>query len=73
MASCRPDADLAPQDDIPGATVPANFPAPTYRADQNPPTRAAFEPGPSLVLRPAAFAHGHRVVRQLPPAIGSLR
>ncbi|GAB3323160.1 cytochrome c peroxidase [Hymenobacter humi] len=52
MASCRPDADLAPQDDIPGATVPANFPAPTYRADQNPPTRAAFELGRRLFYDP---------------------
>ncbi|MCB2377850.1 cytochrome-c peroxidase [Hymenobacter sp. BT635] len=45
---CQPDADVQPAEQVPGATVPSNFPAPVYGTDKNPPTRAAFELGRSL-------------------------
>jgi cytochrome c peroxidase len=38
--------------------VPANFPAPVYRADMNPPTRAAFELGRRLFYDPGLSRTG---------------
>ena len=52
LGGCRPDAEVAAPAAVPGATVPANFPAPVYGPDQNPPTRAAFELGRRLFYDP---------------------
>ncbi|UYZ64811.1 cytochrome-c peroxidase [Hymenobacter weizhouensis] len=52
LAACTPDADVAPAWEVPGATVPVNFPAPVYPVDQNPPTREAFELGRTLFYDP---------------------
>lgn len=52
LAACTPDADVMPTWEVPGATVPANFPAPVYAAAENPPTREAFELGRTLFYDP---------------------
>jgi len=52
VGSCTPDADVAPDWEVPGTEVPANFPAPVYATSQNPPTREAFELGRTLFYDP---------------------
>ncbi|SHK85176.1 cytochrome-c peroxidase [Hymenobacter psychrotolerans] len=49
---CRPDADVRPLEEVPGISVPANFPPPVYGVEKNPPTRAAFELGRTLFYDP---------------------
>ena len=50
--SCRPDADVFPDKEIPGTQLPSNFPVPVYNLNENPPTRAAFELGRTLFYDP---------------------
>lgn len=50
-AGCRADADAggpAPAALVPGTALPANFPAPVYAPEANPPTAAAFALGRTL-------------------------
>ncbi|MBD2715407.1 hypothetical protein KBK19_10200 [Microvirga sp. STR05] len=49
---CRPDADVRPNEEVPGTSMPGNFPVPVYGIDKNPPTRAAFELGRTLFYDP---------------------
>ncbi|MBC8083785.1 MAG: cytochrome-c peroxidase, partial [Hymenobacter sp.] len=52
LISCRPDADVLLAEEVPGTTVPGNFPVPVYGVEKNPPTRAAFELGRTLFYDP---------------------
>ncbi|MCA8829343.1 cytochrome-c peroxidase [Hymenobacter pini] len=52
LAACAPEAEVAPAWEVPGTTVPANFPAPVYGIEQNAPTREAFELGRTLFYDP---------------------
>jgi len=52
LASCRPDADVAQPQAVPGAVLPSNFPAPVYALEANPPTQEAFELGRTLFYDP---------------------
>jgi cytochrome c peroxidase len=52
LASCTPEAEVAPVRNVLGTTVPANFPAPVYDAVHNPPTPEAFELGRMLFYDP---------------------
>lgn len=59
LAGCRADADgPAPADPVPGTTQPANFPAPLYGPDANPPSAAAFALGRSLFYDPRLSRDG---------------
>ncbi len=60
MTSCQPDADVGvgPEPEVPGFTVPGNFPVPVYGAEKNPPTRAAFELGRTLFYDPRLSRDG---------------
>ena len=48
LTSCQPDRDVQPTEAVPGAVVPANFPAPVYELTQNPPDQLTFELGRTL-------------------------
>ncbi|WP_426490915.1 cytochrome-c peroxidase [Hymenobacter sp. 102] len=52
LTSCTSEAEVAPAWQVPGTTVPANFPVPVYGTEQNPPTREAFELGRTLFYDP---------------------
>jgi cytochrome c peroxidase len=52
LASCQPDADVLQPETVPGALLPANFPAPVYTLEANPPTQEAFELGRTLFYDP---------------------
>ncbi|SHJ03036.1 cytochrome c peroxidase [Hymenobacter daecheongensis DSM 21074] len=58
MTGCAPDADMAPEQAVPGAVLPVNFPAPVYGPEQNPPTKEAFELGRSLFYDPRLSRDG---------------
>lgn len=58
VAGCRPDADVRPDSEVPGTTVPANFPVPVYGADKNPPDRETFELGRTLFYDPRLSRDG---------------
>jgi cytochrome c peroxidase len=58
VTSCHPDADVRPADEVPGTQVPANFPAPIYGVEQNPPTPAAFALGRKLFYDPVLSRDG---------------
>lgn len=57
-SGCRPDADVQPNDEVPGTTVPGNFPVPIYGPEKNPPTREAFELGRTLFYDPRLSREG---------------
>lgn len=58
LAACS-KADLAvPETAVPGITLPANFPAPVYALDANPPNAAAFALGRSLFYDPRLSRDG---------------
>ncbi|GAB3868472.1 cytochrome c peroxidase [Hymenobacter segetis] len=48
LAGCGLGDVVVPDASVPGTTLPANFPAPVYALDANPPTPAAFALGRSL-------------------------
>ncbi|RZL07169.1 MAG: hypothetical protein EOO62_17525, partial [Hymenobacter sp.] len=48
LAGCRSADGPAPTEAVPGTTLPANFPAPVYALEDNPPSAAAFALGRSL-------------------------
>ncbi|MFC6223657.1 cytochrome-c peroxidase [Hymenobacter artigasi] len=48
LAGCGLGDVVVPDAPVPGTTLPANFPAPVYAPDANPPTAAAFALGRSL-------------------------
>ncbi|WP_046245040.1 cytochrome-c peroxidase [Hymenobacter terrenus] len=48
LAACHADVTLPAEPVVPGAVLPANFPAPVYAPDANPPSAAAFALGRSL-------------------------
>ncbi|MBU6122495.1 cytochrome-c peroxidase [Hymenobacter sp. PAMC29290] len=48
LAGCGLGDVVEPDAPVPGTTLPANFPAPVYAPDANPPTAAAFGLGRSL-------------------------
>jgi cytochrome c peroxidase len=50
LSGCQDHADeaVAPVEEVPGATQPANFPAMVYGLSQNPPDKATFELGRML-------------------------
>jgi cytochrome c peroxidase len=52
FTGCQPGTEVAATDEIPGISVPANFPAPVYSAEVNPPSRAGFELGRTLFYDP---------------------
>jgi cytochrome c peroxidase len=52
VLGCKPDTDVAVEEEVPGTVVPSNFPEPVYGAEKNPPTREAFELGRSLFYDP---------------------
>ncbi|MBC6988621.1 cytochrome-c peroxidase [Hymenobacter sp. BT491] len=58
VASCQSEAEVAPSEAVPGSVLPANFPAPAYALDQNPPSREAFELGRMLFYEPMLSRDG---------------
>jgi len=48
LAGCGRNDVVVPDAPVPGTTLPANFPAPVYALDANPPTAAAFALGRRL-------------------------
>ncbi|UOQ55513.1 cytochrome-c peroxidase [Hymenobacter cellulosivorans] len=57
VAGCQSEVEVAPET-IPGSVLPANFPAPVYGLDQNPPTKAGFELGRTLFYDPRLSRDG---------------
>ncbi|WP_400191685.1 cytochrome-c peroxidase [Hymenobacter sp. B81] len=58
LGGCHPDRDLRPAAEVPGATVPGNFPAPVYAPAANPPSAAAFALGRQLFYDPSLSGDG---------------
>ncbi|MCB2408163.1 cytochrome-c peroxidase [Hymenobacter lucidus] len=58
VAGCQPEAEVTPEAVIPGSVLPANFPAPVYGFDQNPPTQLGFELGRTLFYDPRLSRDG---------------
>ncbi|QIX62791.1 cytochrome-c peroxidase [Hymenobacter sp. BT18] len=52
LAACGQAETATPVAEVPGVTVPGNFPAPVYAAEANPPTLPAFELGRALFYDP---------------------
>ena len=58
-AGCQvPDVAVAPPAAVPGTVLPANFPAPVYGPDANPPDAATFALGRSLFYDPRLSRDG---------------
>ncbi|UOQ74768.1 cytochrome-c peroxidase [Hymenobacter cellulosilyticus] len=56
-AGCQSEAEVAPET-VPGSVLPANFPAPVYDLNQNPPTKQGFELGRTLFYDPRLSRDG---------------
>lgn len=58
LAGCGLNDVVAPDASVPGTTLPANFPAPVYALDANPPSPAAFALGRRLFYDPRLSRDG---------------
>ncbi|WP_231402636.1 cytochrome-c peroxidase [Hymenobacter guriensis] len=56
--ACSSAEEAAPLEEVPGMVVPANFPAPVYSAEENPPTPAGFALGRVLFYDPLLSRSG---------------